>query len=370
MDLKYSLLNKRIRFHFLWSLIFSFLLLACSGDKKENDPITIQWNGEKAEGITISRNSFKEITEDSIPKLLHVRLSDKTIDVLGEYTINNNLANFKPLISFTPGLKYEVYYSNKLIGEFEIPALNTAITEVLGIYPTTDTLPENALKLYIAFSKPIQEGNALRNITVVKNKIDTISSTFLDLDHELWNKDRTILTLWFDPGRVKRDLQPNKTLGKPLEEGNNYKIFINKEWRDEHGLELKSDYEKNFFVGERDNSSPNPDQWTTNTVKAATRESLVVFLNEPLDYILLKNAIQITDDKDNPITGTIEAIEKETRLNFTPTDAWKPGNYRIEIEGRLEDIAGNNLNRLFDKDLLKPDVRDQKNVYIKKFRVD
>ena len=65
----------------------------------------------------------------------------------------------------------------------------------------------------------MQEGQALENITVIKNGKDTIPSIFLDLQPELWNKERTILTLWLDPGRIKRDLQPNKKLGLPLELG-------------------------------------------------------------------------------------------------------------------------------------------------------
>ena len=39
-------------------------------------------------------------------------------------------------------------------------------------------------------------------------------------------------------------------------------------------------------------------------------------------------------------------------LVFTPKRQWLSGYYTLEIEPRLEDVAGNNLERLFDKDLL------------------
>ena len=42
------------------------------------------------------------------------------------------------------------------------------------------------------------------------------AGTFLDLQPELWNAEGTVLTLWLDPGRIKRDLIPNKELGIPL----------------------------------------------------------------------------------------------------------------------------------------------------------
>ena len=46
-------------------------------------------------------------------------------------------------------------------------------------------------------------------------------------------------------------------------------------------------------------------------------------------------------------------------MRFYPAEPWNTGNYMIEVEGRLEDLAGNNLNRLFEKDLHKPNPRTQ-----------
>ena len=361
----------RIRFYFIGNLVLSFLLIACIENKKENDPITIQWNGEKAEGIDIPRKLLKGVNEDSITKHLQVRLFSNSNDILGEYTINKGSVSFKPLVAFTSGLKYEVLYSDKLISQFEIPPLKVKEkTEIVSIYPTTDTLPENALKLYLVFSNPMQEGQSLNNITVIRNDNDTLHSTFLDLDHELWNKERTTLTLWFDPGRIKRDLQPNKSLGLPLQKNNSYKIIISKEWRDARGVALKSNFHKNFVVGKRDIASPDPDNWTVSKTKVSSKEPLLVFLHEPLDYLLLKNAVRITDDEGNILSGSVEPMEKETVLRFTPAEAWKQGTYTIEIESRLEDLAGNNLNRLFDKDLTQTANKEQKSIFTKKFRVD
>ena len=363
---------RRIRFYFLWNLIFSFFVIACTQNKKESNEITLQWKGEKAEAVNLPLSLFPNSTPDSIVKHLQVRLAKNPVTVISdEVIVNNESVLFKPLIAFTHGLQYEVVFSNKIIGQFEIPPMSTEnLTEIISVHPTIDTLPENALKLYITFSKPMQEGNALKNITVIKNNTDTITSTFLDLDQELWNKERTILTLWFDPGRVKRDLQPNKRLGAPLQNGSSYKMIISKEWRDEHGLGLRSDFQKKFIAGKRDNASSNTGAWIIKPVRSNTKESLTVLLDEPLDYILLKNAIRITDDKGNIMQGNFEPTMKETVLTFTPNEAWKPGDYIMEIESRLEDLAGNNLNRPFDKDILIPDVKEQKNIYTKKFRID
>ena len=57
----------------------------------------------------------------------------------------------------------------------------------------------------------MQEGHSLENILLIRNEKDTIRDAFLDLQPELWNKEGTVLTLWFDPGKdQKRSCSPMK----------------------------------------------------------------------------------------------------------------------------------------------------------------
>jgi hypothetical protein len=230
-------------------------------------------------------------------------------------------------------------------------------------------LPLNVLKIYIAFSKPMQEGQALENIAVIKNGKDTISSIFLDLQPELWNKERTILTLWLDPGRIKRDLQPNMNLGSPLEQGTSYQVVINQGWRDAEAVSLATAYHKDFVLGVRDSLSPNTGSWTIYSPKAGSSQALKIELHEPLDYVLLKNAVRILDNAGAVVNGVIDIEAEETILHFTPSVLWRPGDYTIEIESRLEDLAGNNLTRLFDKDLTRKDTAVPKDVYKRVFNI-
>ncbi len=83
-------------------------------------------------------------------------------------------------------------------------------------------------------------------------------------------------------------------------------------------------------------------------------------------YLLLKNAVSITNSNGTIINGTFETGSKETILSFIPDELWKPAEYSINIEARLEDLAGNNLNRLFDKDLTQPNRNEQQKIFIKK----
>lgn len=373
MDLKYkcSINRKRIRFCFSVNLVFFIFLTACTDSNNEKKNLKIQWEDEKAQAVIIPLSFLTDAGTDSVANHLQVRLINNTVPVIHEeITVINEAVKFKPLVAFTHGLQYEVLYSGKIIGRFEIPPLSTEnLTKVLSVYPTADTLPENTLKIYIVFSNPMQEGQAMQNIHFIKNEKDTLYDVFLDLSPELWNKERTILTLWFDPGRIKRDLQPNQNLGLPLQQSNRYNLIIDKNWRDERGLALWSGFEKYFFVGKRDGISPNPTSWNVSHPRASTKETLRIELQESLDYMLLKNTVSISANDGTPINGSFETAEKEKILTFIPSETWKPGEYSINIEARLEDLAGNNLNRLFDRDLTQPGSNDQQKVFTKKFRV-
>jgi hypothetical protein len=345
-------------------------LNGCSENDEKNNSISIQWKETKATGILIPRNFLNSIPEDSIELFLKIHLAKSNSSILGEYIVTDDAVIFHPLLPLTRGLEYEVYLKNKLLGEVEVPTDDSKnAPTVLAIYPTADTLPENLLKIYIEFSKPMQEGEALNHVMLIKNSNDTLSSVFLDLQPELWNNDRTILTLWLDPGRIKRDLQPNKKLGLPLVKGFKYQLLINKDWQDADGAELENLYRKDFVAGIRDSISPDPAKWNIDVPETGSKQSLKIYLHESLDYILLKNTVRIVDDNGHALAGVIDVSAKESILYFTPSVAWKTGNYTIEVESRLEDFAGNNLNRLFDNDLTKQGQALEQKVFKKQFHV-
>ena len=285
---------------------------------------------------------------------LHVQLiksGDRT-DVLGKFTVESSYTTFESAIPLTAGLHYEVLLDTIVLAEIEVPLDKTALSpEILNVYPTQDTVPENLLKIFIHFSQPMVEGHSLRYLTVLKNNRDTLKGTFLDLQPELWNQESTLLTLWVDPGRIKRDLIPNKQLGAPLNANEQYTLYISSDWTGKNGKSLTRSFSKSFITTSRDDTSPQPDQWIVTPPLLGTRQSLEVNLKESLDYSLLNDAIRVVNDQGNSVAGTIDLRQEETKFIFVPNASWKAGHYRLLIEGRLEDLAGNNLNRSFDKDL-------------------
>lgn len=353
------------------TLVFSFLLIGCKGGR--NDPgIMVQWENGKPVSMIVPVDLFGNTVEDSIEQFLHIRLAEieNAPAILGKYNTSEDKVAFRPLIPFTRGFKYNVAFKDRIIGVVNIPPADTMDkTVVRFIYPSGDTLPENLLKVYIFFSGPVQQGQSLDHIVLVRDEHDTLSSVFLDLQPELWNKEGMVLTLWLDPGRVKRDLQPNQELGTPLHAGSRYKLIISPGWQNAEGIPLSSLYEKTFIAGLRDSLSPVPEDWMIHAPVAGTTGSLEVEFHEPLDYVLLGNSIRVTDNKAVAIPGNLSVNADGTGLSFAPGEAWAAGGYILEIESRLEDLAGNNLNRLFDTDLSKATQQDAKEIYKRYFRI-
>ncbi len=356
----------KTRFRIVWGLVFYFAFTGCA-EKKDAASFSFQFEEGKAVALIIPQKYLSAVSKDSVKELLHIRLANSDQPVLGDYFFEDDKVIFKPIIAFTRGLKYKMYLRNAVVDEIELPPVNAAtVPEVAAVYPALDTLPENLLKFYISFSKPMQEGDALNHIHLIKDGHDTLSSVFLDL--ELWNNERTLLTLWLDPGRIKRDLQPNKLLGPPLNKGFRYRLAINKDWQDAEGILLKQEFTKNFFAGPRDSLSPHLETWTIDTPEANTKEQLKISFHESLDHVLAENTISVADTNGNEIKGKLRANDNGTIVYFIPDTEWKQGSYLLQIESRLEDLAGNNLDRLFDTDLSQKQ-QPSKKTHKRKFEI-
>ena len=89
-------------------------------------------------------------------------------------------------------------------------------TAVIEIYPTADEVPVNLLKLYVRFSGPMSEGWAFGgsvHVRHAKRSGEPPRTSSPRAEPELWDRERTRLTMPLDPGRIKRGLVPNEEAG-------------------------------------------------------------------------------------------------------------------------------------------------------------
>jgi hypothetical protein len=353
-------MTKKIRLYTIYGLIFFCMhtSISCT-QRNQNESIRVRWKDKKAISILIPINLAGEIPENALAKTIQVRLrsSGNVVAIFGQIDRQDRDLIFTPLIPFTRGLRYEVLAGTRRIGTFDIPNADAGdAPDLLAIFPSSDSLPENLLKIYLRFSQPMQEGQSAKYVTLVRNENDTIRGAFLDLQPELWNDDRTMLTLWLDPGRIKRDLKPNKLLGAPLQANSRYQISVSQNWKDQQGSKLKKAFTKNFVTTVRDSISPAPKSWKITRPRSGSTPLKIAF-GESLDYGLLVETMSVVTHDGPIVPGKWQIEDKESTLFFTPDKPWISGTYKLIIETRLEDLAGNNLNRPFDRDVTDKNLK-------------
>jgi hypothetical protein len=291
---------------------------------------------------------------------------------LGSYSLGDGIVRFKPRFPLAAGVRYRAVFepamatgraspgTPPIVREFALPAPKHEPTRVTQVYPSTDSLPENQLKFYLHFSAPMARGNVYRHIKLLDERGKEVDLPFLELDEELWDGRQQRLTLFCDPGRIKRGLKPREEVGPVLEEGKRYTLVVDAALPDANGNPLKEGFRKAFRALPPDDTQPDPKTWKLQPPKAATKDPLVVTFPKPFDHALLERLIRVTDVQGRKIAGTISIAARETAWHFTPADAWPAGRYRLVVDTRLEDLAGNSIARPFEVDVFHPVQREVK----------
>lgn len=286
--------------------------------------------------------------------------------MLGAYSITSNVLRFEPQFPLATEVKYHAaFHPDQLPGggkpahppvssRFQLPAKRSnPETLVTRVYPTAEVLPENLLKFYVYFSAPMSGGHIYEHIHLRNETGNEVELPFLEIDEELWNPRMTRLTLFIDPGRIKREVKPLEEIGPALEEGKSYALVIDKSWKDADGIPMKESFSRTFRVGPPDRAPIDAAQWKLSPPSSGTRSPLVVAFPKPMDHALAQRLIQVARTSGESIDGTPALEDHERRWIFIPADPWTAGGYCLMVRTTIEDLAGNNIGKSFEVDLFE-----------------
>ncbi|GAB5403482.1 MAG: hypothetical protein Aurels2KO_17130 [Aureliella sp.] len=274
--------------------------------------------------------------------------------VLGSFVAQAEGVRFDPRFSLQPGVRYKVEIpgppSESVV--LEIPSRNasSAPSEVAAIYPSGDVLPENVLKFYIHFSKPMRRGRAYEWIELLEDG-KPLDSPFLELGEELWDREQRRFTLLVHPGRIKRGVKPNMDSGPAMKAGARYTLRISSKWLTAAGQPLDQAYEKSFRVARPDREQPHPSNWKIQIPKSRTKEPVSLEFDEPLDHALLHHMLRVLALDGTPVAGDVKVGSTHDQWRLVPDAAWEPGRYQIVVNSALEDLCGNSIARPFEVQL-------------------
>jgi hypothetical protein len=292
-------------------------------------------------------------------------------DVAGRYTLLQDALCFAPLMPFERSVRYRAIFDPRRLGRghesSQVQALAFSIAsapasaapEVLHIYPSSESLPENLLRFYIRFSNSMQRGFAEKEIVLLDADGATVADALYRAPVELWDRAMRILTVLLDPGRLKRAVGPNRELGPPLKAGGTYTLAIGTGMLDSSGHSLASTVVKRFHVTNANREPVNIMNWAPLIPAMSTREALTLTFPSPLDWALLSNSVAVFSIDGREIPGRIVIDQVETRWAFSPTAAWAAGRYYVRVASGIEDVCGNNTLAAFDTALLASSQHQQ-----------
>lgn len=296
-------------------------------------------------------------------RLFDVRVEGAPLPMLGHYAVEDGVVRFTPAYGFDAGRAFvatfdpagiphvsttDAWRATPMVATVTVSRLaHDPSTVVRQVYPSGPVVPANMLRFYIEFSDPMGRGTALQHVRLEESSGSEVVDPFLPLDADLWSPDRTRFTLFFDPGRVKRDIKPNRDLGRALIPGRSYALVIDHAWFDGRETPLARPHRHGFEVGEPIERALDQSQWTIETPAVGTREPLTVRFPWALDYGLLHRALGVRRGGVD-LPGAVGVDDGETRWTFQPETAWQAGEHRLIVLTVLEDPAGNRIGRPFE----------------------
>lgn len=350
-----------------------FKLLVSFENEKTGKPARIVVNG--LSDAALNANKERKPDSPAWSPLAQVKVAGGTAQelserpaLLGSWHVDGKRLLFEPRFPFLDGMTFCVIIDplrladpdskqSKLL-EFNLSTPKkdlTPVTKVAHIYPTRSRLPENQLRFYIEFSKPMSRGDAYKHIQFLNAKGKPINDVFVEIDEELWDPTMTRFTLLFDPGRIKKGLKPREDLGPTMEDGKRYTLVVFGTWNDGEGRQLtQKEFRKEIIAGPPDDEPIDEKKWKIVTPVVGTKNPCQVRFPEPLDFALLHRVIWIVDDKGKKIAGNVKVEDEETLWKLTPEQPWAAGKYRLVADSVLEDLAANQIGRPFEVDVFRP----------------
>lgn len=276
------------------------------------------------------------------------------LPVAGRYERDGDALRFTPAFGFTAEQRYVVRTRSPggphRLTEFTLPEASAAPSaRVTRVYPSADILPENVLRFYVHFSVPMAPHRAPEFVQLRDTSGVADQAAFMKFKQELWNEDRTRLTILVDPGRIKRSVATRLDLGPAMEEGRRYTLTVNEGWPSADGASSLPAYCKHFRVGPPMRRRPDAALWKSTVPRPGTREPLTVRFDRSFDRHLLSTALHVTDNDGRAIAGSSHVGDHEVSWSFTPHKPWAVSGARIVIDEGLEDVAGNNFRGLLDQ---------------------
>lgn len=311
---------------------------------------------EGLSSTTIDLLKARELTEKQWSSFFNIKVEDASRPIIGSYQVSSTQISFNPRFLPDQEVWYVITFSNQKLGELledhvtkgelswrvRFNEIGEVVNRVVDLFPQSEQLPSNVLRFYVHFANPVDFQNPHNYIRIENSESEIVSGPFVEMEEGLWSSDRRRLTLLIHPGRIKRNVGPNMTIGEVFKEGESYRLVVSAKWN------LEEDYTKTFKIVDAVRTTIDVDAWTVRAPAYGTLADLAIGTRKLLDKALSERLVSIINEDENIVEGQFLYDSEKSTLSFTPAKKWPTGTYWINVDPRLEDVCGNTPLSVFD----------------------
>jgi hypothetical protein len=212
----------------------------------------------------------------------------------------------------------------------------------IRISPEAMALPANTLRFYIHFSRPGEAHFDREQLRLKNEDGQVVPDPFLVLSHELWSRDGRRLTVFMEPGRIKRGMGEDPSHEPAFIVGRKYSLVI---------TALGQTARHTFRVGDPILEAIDESDWRVDPPIVGSTNPAIVHFNRVMDAALCEDEIRILNPFGKVLDTRVTLARDAITLAFYPNQPWSAGNHTLVVSDRFEDVCGNRLGEALDHDL-------------------
>src|SRR5258708_9197937 len=195
-------------------------------------------------------------------------------------------------------------------------------------------IPANTLRHYFLFDGPARGRVSQTAVELRRADGNPPRAPFMDLGQELWSPDGRRLTILFDPGRIKRDIEATGAAAAPLQAPERYRVRL-------------GPFTHPFRVTPPERRPLDPALWSV-AAPRGPRAPVTIRFDRVMDAALLGDQVTLANAQGVPRAARAVVSADDRTLRLWPTAPLRPGRYDVLVSPILEDIAGNRVAAALD----------------------
>jgi hypothetical protein len=212
----------------------------------------------------------------------------------------------------------------------------------IRISPQAKVLPANTLRFYIHFPKPAEAHFDRDQLWLLNEEEQVVHDPFLVLSQELWSPDGRRLTVFMEPGRIKRGIGTDPSHDPALVVGKSYSLAI---------TALGQTANHSFRVSDPVLEAITETDWRVVSPTAGSSEPAVVHFDRVMDAGLCEDEIGIVTSSGEVVQTHVSLAPDGTKMHLIPSRPWSAEEHYLFVSERLEDVCGNRLGEALDHGL-------------------